>query len=158
MGTRVAALPTRRSRRVWLLIGGIAILFVLVRGLVAWSDWRDEGTSTKSASTATLPARTVDAGAVTVKLEPTQLDANGAVIKVSFDTHSVDLGFDVARQARLVVNGNAWPAAGWSGDGPGGHHRAGELRFTAAGPANGSATLTIGGLPKPVAATWRIGG
>lgn len=159
MGARVAALPTRRHSRVWLVVGAMAALFLALRGLAAWSDWRDNGTTTKAVGeAATLPSRTVEAGAVTVTLEPRRLDATAAIIKVSFDTHSVALDLDVARQATLVVNGTTWPAAGWSGDGPGGHHREGELRFTPAGPATGTSTLTIGGLPEPVTASWNRGG
>ena len=94
---------------------------------------------------------------MTVKVQPRQLDVGGAVFKISFDTHSVDLDQDLTRQARLVVGGTTWPIAGWSGDGPGGHHREGELRFTAAGPATGTATLSIDGLPAAVTATWDIG-
>ena len=158
MGARVVTPPTRRRSGVWLIVGITAVLFVAVRGFIAWSDWRDEGSSNSTPTVSSgLPTRTVEAGAVTVKLEPRQLDAGGAVFKVSFDTHSVDLGLDVARQARLVVDGTTWPVTGWSGDGASGHHREGELRFTAAGPTTGTATLTIGGLPKAVTATWTLG-
>jgi hypothetical protein len=156
MGARVATSAGQR-RRVWLIIGAVTLAFLALRGFVAWSDWRDRDSSTSTPASSGLPTRTVEAGAVTVKLEPRQMDASGAVFKISFDTHSVDLGFDVARQARLVVDGVTWPVAGWSGSGPGGHHRDGELRFTASGPASGTATLTISALPKPVRASWTLG-
>lgn len=159
MGSRVGTLPTGRRSRLWLLLVAAAVLFAVVRGVVAWLDWRDNGTSATSAGapTSSLPARTVEAGAVTVKVQPRQLDADGAVLKVSFDTHSVDLDQDLARQARLTVGDTTWPVASWSGDGPGGHHREGELRFTAAGTAKGTATLSIDGLPEAVTATWDLG-
>ena len=158
MGTRVAELPTHRRSRLWLLLAVAAIAILGIRGAVAWLDWRDSGPSaTNTAATSSLPVRTIEAGAVTVKVEPRQLDAAGAVFKVTFDTHSVDLDQDLIRQARLVVGDTTWPVTGWSGDGPGGHHREGELRFAGAGPATGTAILTIDGLPEPVAATWDVG-
>lgn len=105
-----------------------------------------------------LAARTVEAGAVTVRIDPARVDAGGAELKISFDTHSVPLDLDVARNATLTVGGTAWTGAQWSGDGPGGHHRSGTLRFTAGGPARGPAVVRIAGLPAPVTATWSLGG
>ena len=103
-----------------------------------------------------LPARTVTAGAVTVKVTPARLDASGAEFAVSFDTHSVELDLDVARSARLEVDGVAWSPPAWSGDGPSGHHRQGTLRFPAGGPAAGTARLVISGLPAPAEASWDL--
>lgn len=111
------------------------------------------GQSTQAA----LGSRTVEAGAVTVKIDPVRIDASGAEFKVAFDTHSVDLDFDVARNATLAVAGTPWAGATWSGDGPSGHHREGTIRFAAAGPAQGTAMLNLGGLPGPVTATWTLG-
>lgn len=104
-----------------------------------------------------LATKTVEAGAVTVKINPVRIDATGAEFKVAFDTHSVDLDFDVARIATLTVAGTPWTGATWSGDGPSGHHRAGTVRFAAAGPAESSAVLSLAGLPGPVTATWTLG-
>lgn len=102
------------------------------------------------------PEHTVEAGAVTVALQLRAIDSTAATIAVTFDTHSGSLDLDVARRAQLVVDGRAWPVAGWSGDGPGGHHREGRLRFTATGPVRGTATLTLDGLGGPVTATWQV--
>ena len=101
--------------------------------------------------------RTIEAGSVTVKLQLRRLDGDGAVFEIIFDTHDVELDQDMVQEARLVVGETPWPTAEWSGDGVGGHHREGELRFTAAGPAEGLATLSIDGLPEPLSATWDIG-
>lgn len=114
------------------------------------------GQSTQT-SVPALATKTVEAGAVTVKIEPVRIDAAGAEFKVAFDTHSVDLNFDVARNATLTVADTPWTGASWSGDGPSGHHRAGTVRFAAAGPAQGAAVLNLGGLPGPVTATWTLG-
>ena len=159
MGARVEPLMAhRRPARQWVIAAVVGVLAV-AGGIVAWQVWGNNGTTgTPAASTSSWPTRTVGAGSVTVKMQPTRLDAGGAVFKVSFDTHSVELNLDVAARARLVVGSSTWPTIGWSGDGPGGHHRQGQLRFDPAGPATGTATLTIGGLPKPVSATWSLGG
>ena len=137
-------------------VGVAVIAAIIVAAVVS----RSGGGASKPTATATnaaaLPSRTVTAGAVTVKVDPHHIDNAGAEFKVSFDTHSVDLGFDIPRAARLTVNGNSWAVGAWSGDGPGGHHRAGTLRFTSAGPATGEATLQISGLPKPVTAEWTL--
>ena len=115
------------------------------------------GKSTTAAVAAALPARTVKAEKVTVKVTPTLLDSSGATFAIVLDTHSVELSLDVAAGAVLNVGGTVWPTSGWSGDGPSGHHRTGQLRFTAGGPATGTATLTISGLPASVETTWVLG-
>ncbi len=118
------------------------------------------GSATSSADSAVTNSdveRTIEAGSVTVKLQLRQLDVDGAVFEIIFDTHDVELDQDMVRDAHLVVGETPWPMVEWSGDGTGGHHREGELRFSAAGPAEGVATLSIDGLPEPVVVTWDIG-
>ena len=49
---------------------------------------------------------------------------------VVFETHSVDLTFDVAQISSLVDDkGNIYSNPNWNGSGPGGHHREGVLIF-----------------------------
>lgn len=134
----------------------LAVSVVALAGVALAACGGDDG-SDDNASTA-LPARTVEAGEVDVEIEPTQLDAQGATFRIVLDTHSVELSMDIAGSARLEVGAAAWDVAGWAGDGPGGHHRDGELRFTAAGSAEGTARLTLSGFPGPVEATWDLGG
>ena len=102
-----------------------------------------------------LDTLTVTAGEVDVRIEPHQLDAEGAVFTVSLDTHSVELDADLTL-ATLEVGTTTWPGEGWTGDGPSGHHREGQLRFRAASAATGTATLRIPGLPEPVEASWQL--
>lgn len=159
MGTRIAPPTVRRDGRSRL--GAAATVAALAGLLVALAGC---GTSTSPATDATAassPDRTVEVkvgevkvGEVKVGLNLRRLDADGAVFEIVFDTHSVELDQDLARDARLVVGDTTWPYAAWTGDGASGHHREGELRFTAAGPVVGTITLTIGGLPGPVTATW----
>jgi hypothetical protein len=112
--------------------------------------------STSAAGGPALAAQTAAVGAVTVEVEPARLDAGGAEFRVTFDTHSVALDMDMTAVTRLEVDGVAWPFLGWSGDGPGGHHRQGQLSFRSGGPATGSAHLTIVGLPGPVDMVWDL--
>ena len=104
-----------------------------------------------------LTARTVSAGGVEVTITPIRIDSSGALFEVTFDTHSGDLALDVAGASELQVDGTTWGDASWSGDAPGGHHRKGELRFGAGGPAQGDVRLSIGGLPGRAEATWTLG-
>lgn len=78
---------------------------------------------------------------------------HGAIFKITLDTHSVDLSTDLTKSASLDVGGVAWTVSGWSGDGPGGHHREGTLAFTPGGPAAGAVRLVIA-LPHPVDVAW----
>ncbi len=151
MATRV--IPRLTARRVrW--AAAVAVLAVVA--IVALVASRDGGDSSTAAGRPALATRTVQAGKVTVKVEPRRLTADGATFHIAFDTHAVALDFDVAEQAKLVVGTTTWTTAAWSGDGPGGHHREGDLRFRATGPATGVATLTLGGLPEPATTTWTL--
>lgn len=155
MGSRMTSPSTARRRLTWLVVAALAVALLAVWGVVDRRD-TDTATTTEGSSSA-LPARSVAAGEVTVKIEPRRLDSGGATFKVTFDTHAVELDLDVADAARFVVDGTLWPVTGWSGDGPGGHHREGELRFRTAGPVGGTATLTLDGLPKRATASWELG-
>jgi hypothetical protein len=94
-------------------------------------------------------ARTDTQGAVEFVLTPLNLDAAGATLDfdVSMNTHSVDLGWDLAAQSvlstdtGLEVTGQSWPVGS-------GHHYEGTLSFpvsAAGGEAllDGAATLTL---------------
>ena len=137
------------------LILAVAAVLLVGVALAACGGGDDDSDSRASGQTAGLAERTVEAGEVDVKLEPTQLDADGAIFKIVLDTHSVELSMDLAK-AVLEVGDTQWEVAGWTGDGPSGHHREGELRFTASGPAQGTARLTLSGFPEPVEATWEL--
>jgi hypothetical protein len=133
----------------------LTLTAAVVAGAVAFVATRDGDDSASSASAgSSLATRTQDAGEVTVKATLRQLDGAGAVAHLVFDTHAVELDLDVAAGATLTVDGAAWPTSGWEGDGPGGHHREGELRFEAAGPAGGDAVLSIDGLSEPLTFRW----
>lgn len=105
-----------------------------------------------------MTSRSLSAGSVEVTITPVKIDGSGAVFEVSLDTHMGELPVDVARQAQLEVGGTPWTGATWDGDSDDGHHRSGRLTFAAAGPAQGTAELTIEGLPAPVTASWDLTG
>jgi hypothetical protein len=134
----------------------VALAMLLAGGLVLTSRGGDDGKRAEDAGVG-LETRTLSAGEIDIKLEPHQLDDQGAAFAITLDTHSAELSMDLSA-AELEVAGTSWPVTGWDGDGPGGHHREGELRFEAAGPANGTARLALPGFPEPVEITWEVEG
>ena len=130
---------------------GLALLVVVAAVVLAACT-----TNTKPKAATGLQARTQQIGGLEVKVTPTQLDSRGAAFTITFDTHTGAPTIDVARSANLTVDGTAWTGATWSGDGPGGHHRTGTLRFPATGPTRGAARLSITGLAAPVDMTWQL--
>jgi hypothetical protein len=100
--------------------------------------------------------RKVAIGGLEVTITPARIDSTGAEFTVAFDTHTGAPGIDVAAHSALVIDGTPWTTPNWSGDGPGGHHRTGTLRFSANGPARGAARLTISGLDRPLEAGWQL--
>lgn len=117
-----------------------------------------ESQSTTVTAASGYSERTATVGAIDVKVRPVTLGADGAVFTLVFDSHAASFDADPATVVTLEVGGSRWPAAGWEGQLPAGHHREGTLRFTAAGPATGTATLTVGGLNGPAEFTWQIRG
>lgn len=128
----------------------IVVLAVAVFGLTAC------GSSSSPKAAPAFDARKITVGEIDVSITPIRLDATGAEFNIVFDTHAGSLDTDVAGNATLTVNTTRWTAPIWSGDGPGGHHRSGTLRFTAAGPATGTAELTISGLSAPANTSWQL--
>ncbi len=93
------------------------------------------------ATTQVIPAtpagnltRSAEAGAVTVDITPLNLgDATAVTLdfKVAMNTHSVDLGVDLARLTALKAGANEIAAQTWQAPAGGGHHVEGTLRFPA---------------------------
>lgn len=141
-------------RSLILATAGLAAVAGAISLAVARGGDNDPNTAPARSGLETL---TVTAGEVDVSIEPRQLDDEVAVFTISLDTHSVELDADLTL-ATLQVGTSTWPGEGWTGDGPSGHHREGQLRFRAASTATGTATLTIPGLPEPVEASWQLDG
>ena len=140
-----------RPRRLVLLLLGVTFAFVLV------ACGGGDDTSNATVGGKTLASRSVEIGAVEVSAAPLQVSDRAAAFKISLDTHSGDLGVDLEKSATLTVDGTDWPVASFDGDGPGGHHREGNLRFRAAGAPQGEMRLRIDGLDRPAEFTWSLG-
>jgi hypothetical protein len=130
-------------------IAVIAVIGLVVIAAVAWWLSRSDDTAASG-----LPARVVQAGAVEVTMTPLTLDASGAVFRIELDSHSVELDLDIAASAQLQINGSTAGGATWEGQGPGGHHREGTLRFTTPVPPSAGVELRITGLPTEPIGSW----
>lgn len=138
-----------------LILAAVAAIMVVAAGLVLAARGGDDDRPGRS-NAAGLQTRSAAAGEVDIEIVPRQLDDQGAVFAVTLDTHAVELSADLT-EATLEVGGATWPVDEWSGDGPGGHHREGELTFEPAGPATGTARLVIAGFAEPVEVGWELG-
>jgi len=96
---------------------------------------------------------------VTVKVTPRSLAGTEWTFDVAFDTHSQELKDDPLKAAVVVADGGK-PSSptGWQGDGPGGHHRKGVLRFKApaASPAGVELRLQRPGEAAPRVFRWQL--
>jgi hypothetical protein len=123
--------PPRRSPLHFVAAGILAV------SAAAWLPGAD-------AQPKDLAARSTNQGGVTVVVTPkvTASDRDWE-FAVTLDTHSQDLGDDLAGLSVLLVDGAELKPSGWSGAAPGGHHRQGVLRFTAPGKPAGTIELRI---------------
>ncbi len=81
---------------------------------------------------AQLETRTSTAGGVTLKVTPKVVASDAAAweFAVVLDTHTQDISDDLSKVASILdANGARRSPTSWQGDGPGGHHREGVLRF-----------------------------
>lgn len=110
---------------------------------------------------AQLATQKDSANGVTVAVTPAIIAADAKLweFKVVLDTHSQDLSDDLARSAVLTDGkGKEFKAIGWEGAAPGGHHRAGVLKFDAIAPRPQVVELRINraGEPKARAFRWDL--
>ncbi len=98
-----------------------------------------------------------ESGNVTVSVTPLTLQLGfPPSFDIAFETHSVDLAFDVKQIATLTDETGTLYTPHWDGSPPGGHHRNGTLRFTPDLSAPSTLMLTlknIAGIPNRVF-TW----
>lgn len=110
------------------------------------------------AAAGALAPVTTSAAAVTVKVTPRPFGATWD-FDVVFDTHSQELIDDLLETAVLVGrDGSELRPIEWKGAAPGGHHRAGVLRFPAPNPAPATVVLRITrpGEPKARVFQWTV--
>jgi len=90
--------------------------------------------------------RSAEAGAVSVDVTPLNLfqsDASSLDFEIALNTHSVDLGADLAQLAVVRIDGREIAATAWEPSASGGHHVSGLLRFPALAEGPNSVTLII---------------
>lgn len=119
--------------------------------------WTLSGTSGDPEDPGAAAPRSADASGVEVTVTPLRLDEEGAVFRVSLDTHTVDLEPDVATGSTLRVGAAEWGPPRWVGESATSHHLAGQLAFTAQGSLGGAMELTIAALPAPATFRWDVG-
>lgn len=96
-----------------------------------------------------LGSRTNDEASVRVVVTPKTLTAGAAAwdFEVIMDTHTKPLTDDLLRVAVMIdENGRRYAPLSWQGDGPGGHHRKGILRFPAPGEQPKAVELHVTGV------------
>lgn len=141
--------PRHGPQRGWALVAVLAVIVVVVGGVAF-----QRSVSSSAADAGPLTAsRVVQAGDVSVTVSPKGAQSGTVDFTIAVDTHAGSLDLDVAAASTLLVDGVAAGSATWTGAGPGGHHREGELQFmTTSQPRE--MTLTIVGLPGPVQLNW----
>jgi hypothetical protein len=78
---------------------------------------------------------------VVVTPKPASQGAAEWEFAVKLDTHSASLDDDLTKSAVLIADGREILPSGWSGAGPGSHHREGVLKFPA--PAKPPAAVEL---------------
>ena len=136
----------------------ILVIIILMTGFVLGrmlppppdSSSQLKNTNTSSIQTS-YETKENEGGNVTVSITPLFLKPGlPASFDVAFETHSVDLPFDVVNIATLTDNTGALYTPLWDGSPPGGHHRKGTLRFIPDLSTATTLTLTfwdIAGIP-----------
>jgi len=86
-----------------------------------------------------------EGGNVTVTVKPKALKiGEKPVFEINFETHLVDLSFDVTKISLLVDDqGKTYTQSVWAGSPPGGHHREGTLTFDTVLPKTKFVELTL---------------
>ena len=124
----------------------LAVSFLL---LFAWTSRSSAPTPASPtqppAAAAAYETKESTAGNVTVSVTPRILtSANRPQFDVTFETHSVELDFDVGSLTALTdETGTSFGTAAWDGSPPGGHHREGVLTFSRTLPTTKTVALTF---------------
>ena len=119
---------------VLIFLAGVGGDLLLIR---PWADIGGDNSADVSfaedAAKTISATQTVDLNSVAVQVTPVDLNAaERLVFDVDFETHTVELNFDPKDIS--YIRGETeqeTPALAWNGPGPGGHHRSGQLVFSA---------------------------
>ena len=102
---------------------------------------------TKQVDRQIFETKTDSAGEVTVEITPKNIQEGVFEFEIVMDTHSVALDQDMATVSKLVDDrGSEYKPTLWKGDGPGGHHKEGRLRFEGIAQKPKSIKLIIGSI------------
>lgn len=117
-----------------LLLVGL-IIAVLFLGISALKESK-QSSKVKPANKVNQPEDNLntqenEGGDVTISVKPKTLKVGkNPAFELEFETHSVNLDFDVAKQSYIVGDkGKRFNNGIWNGSPPGGHHRSGTLSF-----------------------------
>lgn len=98
--------------------------------------------SSEFTTPSSLEAQINTEGSVEVTVVPKIISEKEWSFEITFDTHSEELAFDLAKNAVLVDDqGNEYAPLAWEGDSAGGHHRNGILKFSQ--PSLRPASITV---------------
>lgn len=123
----------------------MGVAWFLLQGRNSSLDTVDKIEREISPETVSLETAVDSQGEVEVAVTPKNIRKDALIweFEVVMDTHSVELDDDMVVASELVANGAAYQPISWEGDPPGGHHRAGVLKFRAIALPSGSIALVI---------------
>lgn len=134
-------------------------LILLATTLVVWQLLRPSPAVVSTETGPSYETQKNTGGEVEVSVTPVTLKPGfPPSFDIAFETHSVDLVFDVKQIAMLTDEKNTTYTPVWQGSPPGGHHRSGTLRFTPDLPKPGTVTLTLSSIAGISARTftWNV--
>lgn len=125
-------------------LAGIVILFMVSLAVI----FRPPASPRTTSEVVQLIPQENSGGEVDVKVTPLVLKVGEKPqFRLEFNTHSVELDFDVAKVTSLVTDrGPLSGEASWDGSPPGGHHREGTLTFVDNLAETKSVTLILRGV------------
>lgn len=128
----------------------LSLAFIIAAVLVVYfvgNFAQDNDSSTQPQTQSASLTQKNSEGAVTVEVTPKELaPGSQAVFEITFDTHSVELNYDIAEITQLTDdNGNSYKPLSWTG-GKGSHHIEGRLTFPEIEKSTKKVTLTIPGI------------
>ncbi len=102
--------------------------------------------TTNNAGGNNLVTQSKNAGTVNISITPT-LNNSQYEFNIELNTHSVELNYDLVATSFLTnESGQTIKPSSWEGDGPGGHHRKGQLFFLPFPSKPKALNLTISGI------------
>lgn len=142
------------------IVLALGVSFLLLFAWTSRSSVPTLSSRTKPTTATAYETKESESGNVTITVTPRNLTSKmPPQFDVAFETHSVELDFDVSGLAVLTdESGQSFGTAAWDGSPPGGHHRKGTLTFSQSLPAIKTISLTftnVAGIPTRTF-TWEV--